>query len=440
MRARSLRRLVAALLGVLLLAACTGDGEDDTAAGGAAQEGNQGPVKLSFWAWAPNLAEVVKIWNQKHPDIQVTVSEQAGGDDLVTQVLTANKAGNPPDLMQAEYQALPTLVTNEVVADLSEDVGDVADSFSEETWRLVTLGTEAVYGIPQDTGPMMLYYRQDLFDQMGLTVPTTWEEFARLAREVRQKDPKKYLTTFSSTDPGWFAGLSQQAGAQWWTVEGDAWRVTVGDQATRRVAEFWGGLVAEGVIDDQPMYTPEWNKALNDGTLLAWPSAVWGPGVLEGTAPNTKGKWAMAPLPQWTAGEQRTGFWGGSSTAVAAKSPHREQALEFATWLNTDPEAVEALVRQSNVYPAATAAQTGPALQEPPAFFANQPDFYQQAAEIAQTAAGFTWGPNVNVTYSTYNDAFGRAVQRKSSFVAAVEAMQKATLDDLRGAGFSVAE
>ena len=50
------------------------------------------------------------------------------------------------------------------------------------------------------------------------------------------------------------------------------------------------------------MYTPQWNKQLNDGTLLAWPSAVWGPAVLEGIAPDTKGKWAMAPLPQWIGG------------------------------------------------------------------------------------------------------------------------------------------
>ena len=47
------------------------------------------------------------------------------------------------------------------------------------------------------------------------------------------------------------------------------------------------------------MYTPEWNKAMSDGTLLAWPSAVWGAGVLQGVAPSTKGKWTMVPMPQW---------------------------------------------------------------------------------------------------------------------------------------------
>jgi multiple sugar transport system substrate-binding protein len=157
---------------------------------------------------------------------------------------------------------------------------------------------------------------------MGLTVPKTWDEFAQLARTVRGKDPKRYLTTFSANDPGWFAGLSQQAGAQWWQVQGDSWKVNVNDPATQKVADYWGGLVASGAIDHQPMYTPQWNKAMNNGTLLAWPSAVWGPAVLGGIAPATKGKWAIAPLPQWSAGEQRTGYWG-PVTGEAPPPPSR---------------------------------------------------------------------------------------------------------------------
>ena len=59
------------------------------------------------------------------------------------------------------------------------------------------------------------------------------------------------------------------------------------DQNTTKVANYWGGLVQEGVIDNKPMYTPEWNAALNDGTQVGWVSAVWAPGVLEGSAKDT---------------------------------------------------------------------------------------------------------------------------------------------------------
>jgi multiple sugar transport system substrate-binding protein len=421
-------KILAVTLGLSLLGACSS---------GAGSDANQ-KVDLTFWSWVPHIDKVVALWNSAHPNSHVTVSMQAQGDAEVVKVLTAAKAGNPPDLFQAEYQALPTLVSNGAAADIKKQASAVQSDFAPGMWQQVTLGTDAVYGIPQDSGPMMLYYRSDVFSQLGLTVPTTWDEFGQVAKEVRQKDPKAYLTTFSSSDPGWFAGLAQQAGAQWWKVSGTTWQVSINDAATQKVADYWGNLVSSGVVDKQPMYTPAWNKALDDGTLIAWPSAVWAPGVLAGNAADTAGKWAMAPLPQWTAGDKKTGNWGGSSTAVAAKSKHIAQAVQFATWLNTDPAATSALITDGGLYPADRDAQSGPALAKPPAFFSQQTDFYTSAKAIADTAAGVVWGPDVNVTYATYTDSFGKVLSSKGSFGSAIQAMQQATVDDMKKNGFTV--
>jgi multiple sugar transport system substrate-binding protein len=424
-------RFMAALLltGVTLLAAaCTSGGADTP----------EEKVNLTFWTWVPNIDKVVATWNAANPNIQVTASNQAQGDELVTKLLTAGKAGNAPDLAQVEYQALPTLVSNNALADIAADTTAAKSEFAEGVWQTVTLGTDMVYAIPQDVGPMMLYYRDDEFTRLGLSVPKTWDDFAAVAKQVRQKSPNQYLTTFSSNDPGWFVGLSQQAGAKWWGVKGDTWQVSVNDAATKKVADFWGQLVSQDAVDNQPMYTPEWNKALNDGTLIAWPSAIWGPGVLSGNAADTKGKWKIAPLPQWTTGTSRTGSWGGSSTAVTAGSKHKQAAAKFAVWLNTSAEATTGLVQQGGLYPASRSAQSGPALTQPPAFFPNQADFYPLAKQIADTAAGFTFGPNVNTTYSAYKDAFAQAITAKSSFTAALDAMQSTTVDDMKKNGFTV--
>ncbi|MBB5130867.1 multiple sugar transport system substrate-binding protein [Thermocatellispora tengchongensis] len=428
-----------AVLAAALAAGCSSGGGSTGTASSAepAAPGSAGPVNLTYWTWAPNMDKVVAVWNAKNPDIQVTISKQAGGDDAAAKFLTAAKAGNPPDLVQAEYQMLPSFVAADAVADIKAETAAIKGEFSPGIWGLVTLGTEGVYAVPQDSGPMMLYYRQDLFDKYGIEVPKTWDEYAEAARTVREKDPKVFLGTFSSKDPGSFAGLAQQAGAQWWSISGQSWKVAINDPATVKVADYWGNLVKEGVIDDQPYFTPEWNKALNDGTLLTWPSAVWGPGVLSSNAPKGKGKWAIAPLPQWSAGENHSGFWGGSSTAVSEKSPHRAAAVKFATWLNTDPEALGLLVREAAIYPAAT--KGGTLLGDTPEYFENQPDFWEQATRIAATARGFTFGPNVNVAYSAFKDAFDKAVQDKSSFSAALAAMQEATVADMRKAGFQLA-
>ncbi|MGW4231661.1 extracellular solute-binding protein [Streptomyces sp. NPDC004980] len=435
-------RTVAVTTAATLAAAAllTGCGSSDD---GGDEQAASGPASLTYWAWAPGLDKVADIWNKgpgKEAGITVTVKKQASGDDLVTKIITAAKAHKAPDLVQAEYQALPTLVSNDVLADISGEAGDAKSQFADGIWQQATLGSDALYALPQDSGPLMFYYRQDLFKQYGLTVPTTWDEFAETARALKKKAPDKDLTTFSSNDSGLFAGLAQQAGAQWWTTGGDKWKVAIDDPATQKVADFWGGLVKEGAIDNQPMYTPAWNKALNTGKQVAWVSAVWAPGTLTTAAPETKGKWAMAPLPQWTAGENATGSWGGSSTAVTNDSKHKKAAATFAKWLNTDPAALAALVKESGIYPAATAAQTGGALSQAPDYFSNQPDFYTEAAKIAQGTAPAAWGPNVNVAYTAFKDNFAKAAKDRSDFGAALTAMQDATVADLKKQGFGVSE
>jgi multiple sugar transport system substrate-binding protein len=433
-----LRRLVATSIAVTLgataLAAC-GSSNDDSKA-------ESGPVSLTYWAWAPGMDKVVDLWNKgpgKKQQITVTVKKQASGDTLITKILTAHKAKKAPDLVQAEYQALPTLVSNDALADIASESKDAKSKFADGVWQQTTLGSNAVYAIPQDIGPMMFYYREDLFKKYGLTVPTTWEQFAETARALKKKAPDKDLTTFSANDSGLFAGLAQQAGAKWWTTSGDKWKVGIDDSASEKVADFWGGLVKEGAIDNQPMYTPSWNKALNTGKQIAWVSAVWAPGTLTTAAPDTKGKWAMAPLPQWSNSDNVTGSWGGSSTAVTTDSQHKAAAAKFASWLNTDPAAVSALAKEGGIYPASTSAQLSDAFSTPPAFFSNQADFYQSAAAIAKTTAPSAWGPNVNVAYTTFNDAFGAAAKNKSDFTAALKKMQDTTVADLKKQGFGVA-
>ncbi len=434
-RRRLVTTAVAVALAATSLAACGSE------SGGSETE--SGPASLTYWTWTPGMDKVVDLWNKgpgKKDQITVTVKKQASGDTLITKILTAHKAGKAPDLVQAEYQALPTLVSNDALADISKNVDETKGRFADGVWQQTTLGTDAVYAVPQDIGPMMFYYREDLFEEYGLTVPTTWDEFAQTARKLKKAAPDKDLTTFSANDSGLFAGLAQQAGAKWWTTSGDQWKVSINDEATQKVAKFWGGLVKEGAIDNQPMYTPAWNKALNTGKQIAWVSAVWAPGTLTTAAPDTKGKWAMAPLPQWSASENRTGSWGGSSTAVTTDSEHQAAAAKFAAWLNTDREALNALAKESGIYPAATNAQTSGAFLEPPAYFSNQADFYSKAADIADTTAPSAWGPNVNVAYTTFKDAFGAAAKNKSDFGSALDTMQDETVADMKKQGFEVAE
>ena len=167
---------------------------------------------------------------------------QAGGDAELTKLLTAAKAGNPPDLAQVEYQVLPTLVSNNYLADISKYDGNLKSDFPAGNWNQVTLGTNALYAIPQDAAPMALFYRADLFTKYGLTVPDHLGAVRRgRRRSCTPRRPACSSATFSASTRAEFAGLTQQAGAQWWSASGSTWTVGINDAASQKVADVLAG-------------------------------------------------------------------------------------------------------------------------------------------------------------------------------------------------------
>jgi multiple sugar transport system substrate-binding protein len=416
---------------IALAAGCSSGGSNSPAA-----TANQ-KVTLTFLSWVPNMDKIVAVWNKEHPDIQVKFSKAAGGDAELTKLLTEGKAKTMPDIAQVEYQSLPTLVSNNYLADIAQYSNSVKSDYPTGLWDQVTLGTSSLYGVPQDAAPLAFFYRKDLFQQYGLTAPTTWADYQADAEKLHKANPSVYLGDTATTDGGLFSGLTQQAGAKWWSASGSSWTVGIDSSDSQKVASYWGSLVKEGSVDNKTAWTADWSKALDNGTYLSWIAAVWAPGTLASEAADTSGKWAMAELPQWTAGDHVTGNWGGSATSVTADSKYPQQAAQFINWLNHAGEGTDLLVTQGSVYPASLTAESSSSLSVP-SFISGQSDFYSLAKTYSQNAASATWGPDVNVAYSAFGDAFGAAATSKSDFVAALNTVQQKVIADMKANGFTV--
>ena len=416
----------------LVAAACSSSTGGDSSDSG-------GPVTLTMWA-GTGTEKVAEEWNKTHPNIQVKAVNVTNGQPATTKLLAAIKAGaGAPDVMGTEYTNIPTLVASDALADLAKvGASELKSDFSGSMWNAVTLGGESVYGVPGDAGPMMFYYRKDVLQKLGLEVPETWAEYAAAAKTIHEKDPSMYLGTFTGADASVFAGLSQQAGASWWSADGDAWSVNIDSDASRKVAEYWGGLVQSGVIDNQPLFTPSWNSAINGGKQVGWISSVWGAGVLAGNAADTKGKWAATTLPVWDTASPTSGNWGGQAWVVTTQSKHPKEAYEFAKWALTSKDGLTSLVKAVGIYPAALNAQG--TTDTPPPFLSDQSDFFALAAKSSEQIPPTTFGPNVNVAYNAYVDEFGKAAKAKiqADFLTALSSMQQTTLNDLKKSGYAV--
>jgi len=418
---------LAAMVLALGLTACGGsDNGDDNSS--AKKPGEK--IELTFWSWVPGVDKAVALWNSQNPDVQVKLADKTvGSQGGYAKMHAAVKADKAPDLVQMEYQNIPEFLLDDELVDLGEyGADDVADKFVDWQWKQVSYG-EGVYAIPQASGPMGLFYRKDLFEKWGIQPPTTWPEFKEAAKVVREHDA--YICTFPPGNSAWFTALAWQNGANWFGIDGDTWTVDIDSPETLQVAQFWDEMVKEDLIKTVGDFSEEWNKDLNTGKIVSWPTAQWGDGVLAAAAPKTEGKWAAAPIPQWDPSNFMSANWGGSSTAVLKGTDHAEEAMEFATWLNSDPESIDLLIAGAYGWPAAKDALEGSALDRPYPFFGGQEinDIFVEA----DTAIDVNWGwiPTVSETYAHLNDGFQKAVDGEGSFVETVKEAQQQTVEDL---------
>src|SRR5699024_1350496 len=152
------------------------------------------------------------------------------------------------------------------------------------------------------------------------------------------------------------------------------------------------------------------------------------------------GAWRMSKIPQWEPGADDTGNWGGSATSVDVGSAHPTEAVRYAAWMNTSADGVHALVEHSGGIPA-DLANAAEARETPPEFFSHQSDFYEHSTDNADGVQPFTFGPNVNVAYSLFNDAFGVATRAATAaaFGDAVPTVHEGTVADLENQGYDLA-
>ncbi|MDN3494853.1 extracellular solute-binding protein [Planococcus sp. APC 4015] len=441
---KTTRAVTAALLATaaLTVAGCAGGSGSTDASGGGDCTPSEGDVTLSFTSWIPGIEDAVAIWNEENPEIQVEVQTGPSGNAGTYQnFFNQLEAGNAPDLGQIEYDALPNFRVQDGLEDLAacEEVLAAEDQFLPWTWGQVTLGTESeVYGIPQDQGPMGLFYRSDLFEQNGIAVPTTWEEYREAAVKVRELGG--YITNFSQTDINQFAGFVWQAGGEWFANDGESWTVDLTSPESVKVADYWQDLLENDLVSTYPAWTDEWNNAYNSSEVWTWNSAVWGANSILSGAPDTSGKWSVALAPQWESGEEAAGNWGGSSVAVFNGTDHLYEAAKFALWLNTDSEALTSLNATAQIYPATTAGLELPALAEGVEFYGGQAIYEVFAQAATQVNPDFVWGPTMTQTYADVSDGFKAAASGSETLADALAGGQESTIEALKAQSIPVAE
>jgi multiple sugar transport system substrate-binding protein len=430
------------------LAACGGDGKGGgTSATAAVSQADidkamSTATELTFWTWVPDIAQEVALFEQEYPAVKVKVVNAGQGAPEYTKLRTALQAGTgAPDVAQIEFQYIPTFTITDSLLDLRPyGAAALKDKFVDWTWAQVSGPNGEVWAIPQDTGPLGMLYRKDIFDQYGIQVPTTWDEFAAAARNLHAANPKVYLTNFSSSQPAAWHGLLWQAGGKPYVKSGKSTiAIHVNDAPSKKLAAYWGGLAKEGVVGIEPDFTDPWFAALNSGKYATWLTAAWGPVFLSGSAKSTSGKWRAAPLPQWEASTPQSGNWGGSTSAVIKSTKNPIAAAVFAQFLNSDPDSTKLFATKQFLFPATKALLADPAyVGDTPAFYGGQ-KVNEIFAGISSTVnTTFQWPPFLDRVEADFKETVGKSLTDKTDAVTALDQWQTRITTFAKGQGFTV--
>lgn len=442
------------LAGALVSCSAGGDDSGDGGGGGGSDASNctntitktDLPV-VTMWAWYPNMETVVDNFNEASDDVQVCWTNAGAGGDAYDKFQTAISAGSgAPDVMMVEADRIPTFQVQEALVDLS-DLGyeDVKDNFSEGAWKDVSVG-DGIYGAPVDGGPMGMIYRTDIFEQYGLTAPTTWEELESTAQALKDAGGPVFAS-FAANQPATTTAYFYGNGAEPFTYdpanEGEI-GINLNSPEIKEVLDYWDGLVDKGLVGTEDQFTPEYIAGVIGGDYATYLSAAWAPGYLQGAGVGEgadAGVWGVAPMPQWDPANPISINWGGSAFVVSSQASDPELAAKVAFGVYADQASLDEGWQQQIIFPLNANVLSSAEFQdyEVP-FFSGQQANKEVYVPAADAYTGMTYTPLGQYYYTALTNQIAAIIDGSATGSEAADALQVDVVAYAEEQGFTVVE
>ncbi|MPY60597.1 ABC transporter substrate-binding protein [Streptomyces spongiae] len=423
-----------------------------TACGGSDDEGSdQKPVSASdlqaalkkggtvtVWAWEPTLKSVAADFEKKYPKVKINLVSERSGDKHYTALSNAIEAKKGvPDVAQVEYFALGQYALTKGLTDLAPFGAEkLKDKYTPGPWNAVTQGSDAVWGLPMDSGPMAMFYNKKVFDKNKIAVPTTWDEYVEAARKLHKADPKSFIAA-DAGDAGFTTSMLWQAGSRPYKVDGTKVKIDFSDAGAKKFTDTWQPLIDEKLLAPITGWTDDWYKGLGDGTIATLVTGAWMPANFVTGVANASGDWRVAPMPAWTKGDKATAENGGSSLTVPELAKNKELAYAFAKYANAE-DGVQTRIKQG-AFPATTAELQSQEFQNTKfEYFGGQQANKIFAESAANVADDWSYLPFQQYANSIFNDTVGKAYVSSTKLADGLKAWQDASVKYGNEQGFTV--
>lgn len=322
--------------------------EDYNSVGSANEKGD---VDTKITVWLSNgrdQAQILKnlIDNDFTPEsgigVSMSIVSTAAGTASST-LVQATLAGKGPDVALFTTKDTPiNLAMRGALAELSslDGFSEVYSRFYDSAW-IPYRYEGGIYAVPETQNYDMLFYREDILNELGLTPPETWDEFYSVIELLQKSNLEVGVLETNALNAGISSGIAffeklllQNGG----TYYNDSLTATAfNSEAAYEAFSDWTELY----IDYGLERSFDFFNRFRTGEM---PIGIMGYGTynqLYAAAPEIRGLWKMTCIPGTLKADgsiDRTETAGGTAAVMLNDCKVKNQAWEFIKWW-TDSEA-----------------------------------------------------------------------------------------------------
>lgn len=318
---------------------------DDAGSASAAED-----VTIEFWtidlkaSFGEFFDNMIAAYEAENPGVTVNWTDVPYAD-MQQKLVTAVAGGSAPDVVNLNTQFALTLAGQGALVDLNQEATDEQKSiYIEDLWNSATIG-DSVYAFPWYASPDIMFYNQELFDQAGMEVPSTFEEALAASEEFYNKTGA-YLFL-----PDEFFNILIEENIPILSDDGTA--AAFNTQETVDLLNKYKEYTDKGVVPKTKW--GNWDEALKlfeSGKLAIVSSSGSSLSRIKDEAPDIYEKIAISTPLTGSTGLSRNPLM---NLVVLDASKNHEAAIAFANYVTNDANQL-AFCKEVSIFPSTTAA------------------------------------------------------------------------------------
>ncbi|SHN22404.1 ABC transporter substrate-binding protein [Gracilibacillus kekensis] len=345
---------VTALIGMLLLAACSGgdnsssegDNEASEDDGSNEESGSEEEITLNFVHWINeengNWEPIIEMYEEENPGINIEsmpLVENMNSQDYFQQLDLMASAGEDLDVIMFSN---PNDLAKRIDAGLVEPINSFLDEegidINEEYLNGYPAFDGEYYGLPMKQVTMLVMMNKDHLEEAGIEIPTewTWEDYREIAQQLTTED---HYGSYFHTWHDLFSLiklLGKPEGANQILKEDGT--SNIDDPLVRESLELRNNLenvdessvpLSENLSQQMDYRQQFFTESISMIPIGSYMLSEWGQ-----FTPDFEIAWA--PFPQNEMEDTMYSQVGGDIVSVAKSSEHKQAAYDFIRWLSTE--------------------------------------------------------------------------------------------------------